>query len=432
MAHGSPRREPGLCPRRDRSFEVDTVLQLMEEIDPTSFHGLRSGRSTERSARSATPTASSGSRTRPRQTAQRLISIMKLFQEIVGGYSGWTAFTGEKDLGNVDGIVLIDEIDAHIHPTWQARILPLLRRFFPRTTFYVCTHSPLIVATTEAGEAYELVREDKRVTANPLGNPRDWYLADLCEVAFHVTPPPVDDSVAVPTLLLDFSIQVKDYSAPRTRRARRTPRRSTSASSPRSPRPIRGATARRAQGHASMRGFVRGPRRRASRPTRPRTQPRTAVAAMDDLRYPGGGTAALERSGRGRARRARFAVRPGDVGQRMCRLRARHDRQRSHAGRPHPAQGGLSLRRLCLGEPPSDMRCVQPAQARVRPRPPARQGHRRLPPPREHPGTTTASSTRTTSSVVAGDHRLVDLRASTTRWIIWSSSRACLTTSPRP
>jgi hypothetical protein len=199
-------------PHDDRSFEVEAMLRLMEELDPVAFRGIAT----------RTPDGGLGgihyangklrlADTPFEKLPSGWISVMKLFQEILGGYGGWTAFTGDKDLGQVDGIVLIDEIDAHVHPTWQAKILPLLKHHFPRTTFFVCTHSPLIVATTEEGEAYELVREGRRVTAHKLGNPRDWYLADLCEVAFHVTPPPVGDAVDVPGLLLDFSIRVKDY-----------------------------------------------------------------------------------------------------------------------------------------------------------------------------------------------------------------------------
>ncbi len=196
----------------DRSFEVETMLRLMEELDPTSFAGIATRTPAGTLATIRFVDGKLWFRETPfDKLPSGWISIMKLFQEILGGYGGWTAATGAQDLAQVDGIVLIDEIDAHVHPTWQARILPLLRRFFPRTTFYVCTHSPLVVATTEAGEAYELIRDGRRVTARKLGNPRDWYLADLCEVAFHVTPPPLDDVAGVPDLLLDFSIQVKDY-----------------------------------------------------------------------------------------------------------------------------------------------------------------------------------------------------------------------------
>jgi hypothetical protein len=203
---------PAFAGTDDRSFEVEAVLRLMEELDRTEFAGV-STRSPDGFLRAVS--FRDGrlwfGRTPLDKLPSGFVSIIKLFQEILGGYAGWTAFTNEKDLANLDGIVLIDEIEAHLHPMWQARILPLLKRFFPRTTFFVCTHSPLIVASTEEGEAYELVRTDRRVTTRKLGNPRAWYLADIYEQAFHVDLPPSDSDEAVPDLLLDFSIKVKEH-----------------------------------------------------------------------------------------------------------------------------------------------------------------------------------------------------------------------------
>ncbi|MCS5713519.1 AAA family ATPase [Herbiconiux sp. CPCC 205716] len=48
------------------------------------------------------------------------------------------------------GVVLIDEIDLHLHPLWQQRILPQLRKTFPRVQFIVTTHSPQVLSTVEA------------------------------------------------------------------------------------------------------------------------------------------------------------------------------------------------------------------------------------------------------------------------------------------
>ncbi len=45
------------------------------------------------------------------------------------------------------GVVLIDEIDLHLHPSWQRRIVPDLRRAFPQLQFVVTTHSPQVVAS---------------------------------------------------------------------------------------------------------------------------------------------------------------------------------------------------------------------------------------------------------------------------------------------
>lgn len=45
-----------------------------------------------------------------------------------------------------NGIVLIDEIDLHLHPQWQTEVLSKLTRTFPNCQFFVSTHSPLVVA----------------------------------------------------------------------------------------------------------------------------------------------------------------------------------------------------------------------------------------------------------------------------------------------
>jgi predicted ATP-binding protein involved in virulence len=54
------------------------------------------------------------------------------------------------------GIVLIDEIDLHLHPTWQRRVIDDLRRTFPRVQFFATTHSPFIVQALKPGELIDL------------------------------------------------------------------------------------------------------------------------------------------------------------------------------------------------------------------------------------------------------------------------------------
>ncbi|WP_447507976.1 AAA family ATPase [Acinetobacter lactucae] len=47
------------------------------------------------------------------------------------------------------GIVLIDEIELHLHPSWQQRIVLILRKSFPNIQFIVTTHSPHVITTVE-------------------------------------------------------------------------------------------------------------------------------------------------------------------------------------------------------------------------------------------------------------------------------------------
>ena len=62
---------------------------------------------------------------------------------------GW-ALLQNKDVfqGEISGIVLLDEVEQHLHPKWQRNIIPLLRNVFPRVQFIITTHSPLVAANT--------------------------------------------------------------------------------------------------------------------------------------------------------------------------------------------------------------------------------------------------------------------------------------------
>jgi len=121
------------------------------------------------------------------------VALMHIIQEIISCYGAWNGVSDENeridDISQTEGIVFIDEIEAHMHPKWQAEIIPLLKKSFPRTTFYISTHSPAIVATTDIGEAYELKRDGEDVTAQLLGNPKDWYLEDIFSAGFDVRLP---------------------------------------------------------------------------------------------------------------------------------------------------------------------------------------------------------------------------------------------------
>jgi hypothetical protein len=56
------------------------------------------------------------------------------------------------------GVVLIDEIDAHLHPTWQRRIGFWFREHFPRMQFIVSSHSPLVFQAADPGTIFRLPR----------------------------------------------------------------------------------------------------------------------------------------------------------------------------------------------------------------------------------------------------------------------------------
>lgn len=60
-----------------------------------------------------------------------------------------------------DGVILIDELELHLHPEWQARITEALTTTFPSAQFIVTTHSPHIVQNAKSHQIMALVPSEK-------------------------------------------------------------------------------------------------------------------------------------------------------------------------------------------------------------------------------------------------------------------------------
>lgn len=91
-----------------------------------------------------------------------------------GGMLTWVAdilarlsltFPDAEELLQCEGVVLVDEIDAHLHPAWQRKVISTLRETFPNLQFIVTTHSPLTVGGARDGEVVLLKREGDKVVA---------------------------------------------------------------------------------------------------------------------------------------------------------------------------------------------------------------------------------------------------------------------------
>lgn len=76
---------------------------------------------------------------------------------------------GEGVLQGVEGVVLVDELDLHLHPRWQRRLTEDLRRVFPKIQFICTTHSPFLIQSLRSGE--ELIMLDGTPTAELANKP---------------------------------------------------------------------------------------------------------------------------------------------------------------------------------------------------------------------------------------------------------------------
>ncbi len=71
----------------------------------------------------------------------------------------------------MEGVVLIDELDLHLHPRWQVRVIDDLRELFPRMTFVVTTHNPLTLLGAKPGEVMVLRRSEVETAKDGAGAP---------------------------------------------------------------------------------------------------------------------------------------------------------------------------------------------------------------------------------------------------------------------
>jgi predicted ATP-binding protein involved in virulence len=62
----------------------------------------------------------------------------------------------DQVLTETPGVVVIDEIDLHLHPNWQRTIVENLRSIFPKVQFIATTHSPFIIQSARDGEVIDL------------------------------------------------------------------------------------------------------------------------------------------------------------------------------------------------------------------------------------------------------------------------------------
>ena len=140
--------------QQDATELLDTVLELLSDgLLPDGYRALRvnsdglwvaPGGETER----AYPLRemSDGFRT----VASLVLDIVRQLQNAYGTLDAGADNDGHPVV-RIPGVVIIDEVDAHLHVTWQRRIGGWLRTHFPRIQFIVTSHSPYICQAADPG-----------------------------------------------------------------------------------------------------------------------------------------------------------------------------------------------------------------------------------------------------------------------------------------
>lgn len=163
----------------NREIEINILLQLLNKID-SRFDpaGIKIN------ADNHIYLKIDGIETDIRNLSTGFLSLLKIFQTIISGYG---FLTNETKLDEVKGLVFIDEIESHLHTSWQSKIIPLLKKLFPNTTFFIATHSPIVLSQLEEGEAYRLEKQvDGVVRASVIEAPNRRILDEVLDDAMGV------------------------------------------------------------------------------------------------------------------------------------------------------------------------------------------------------------------------------------------------------
>lgn len=106
------------------SWAHETILGLMDDGTWTSFDMLSSGYK----------------------------SIVRLAGDIAYRAVKLNPHKGKRAVTDTEGIVLIDELDMHLHPSWQKKVVGLLKEAFPKIQFIVTSHSPFVIQSVTNDE----------------------------------------------------------------------------------------------------------------------------------------------------------------------------------------------------------------------------------------------------------------------------------------
>jgi predicted ATP-binding protein involved in virulence len=102
--------------------------------------------------------------------------VLTLIGDLVRRATTLNPQLGDNVLSKIPGVVLIDELDLHLHPKWQRHIIRDLRETFPSIQFIATTHSPQLVGEAQPEEVILLSDQGPLNPAQSFGMDSNWIL----------------------------------------------------------------------------------------------------------------------------------------------------------------------------------------------------------------------------------------------------------------
>jgi AAA domain, putative AbiEii toxin, Type IV TA system len=84
---------------------------------------------------------------------------------------------GKTDITETESVILLDEIEAHLPPAWQRRIIPTFQRLLPKAQIFCATHSPFVISSLNHGWTHRFEKDPSgKVSITPVpASPGDSY-----------------------------------------------------------------------------------------------------------------------------------------------------------------------------------------------------------------------------------------------------------------
>ncbi len=84
-------------------------------------------------------------------------------------------------------ILLLDEIEVHLHPAWQRKVLPVVQKLFKNSQIFVSTHSPFVVNSIEDAWVYKLELENgKAKVSDPIKSENSYSISQVLRDIFDI------------------------------------------------------------------------------------------------------------------------------------------------------------------------------------------------------------------------------------------------------
>ena len=155
--YGEGLQNPELILRRTRTYRKP-AYRLLEQ-----FLKLESGAVSLKPKQGLHVSGNWGKGMPLRDLADGYKSSILWFTDLIGWIVDYTGGRSNYDLSTTQGIVLVDELEQHLHPSWQRTVVASLRETLPNIQFITTTHSELIARSVGSPKQLQTVSDDQLV-----------------------------------------------------------------------------------------------------------------------------------------------------------------------------------------------------------------------------------------------------------------------------